>query len=580
MKIRSAAPRRVFSVLGVLSLIFTISTLPMPLVLAQQDASAQQAATAPQPPAQRAADAQLAPLPLSPIEKAEKDRTALRLSLKDITKLALQNNLNIAIQDTNEQLYQQRIIQAYGPYDPTITVGLGVRSTKSPNTRQDTKSTAGNFNKTDFANWNSSITQNFKTGGGISASYNSSRNDNNQLFSLFTPQYNSSLSLNFTQPLRRDFRIDQYRGTIKLANLDIKINDSKFKQSVAQTISTIQGQYWDLVGAIRNYEIKREAVKLAQITLRDNKKKVEIGTAAPITVTEALATMAQRQVDLISAEEIIYNSENALRALISNDRNAEIWHKVIIPTETPDFKEYKVDLDVAIDTALKNRPELEQVDLSLQGYDISQRMSENMQKWRVDLTGGFGTTGVAGPQSYTTDPITGLQKILIDPNLVGGIGNANKLLFSGGYINWAVGFSIQIPLRNRTVDAQLAQIKIQRRQQLMTRKNAEQQIQVDIRNAVQKIETNRQQVETAKIARQLTQEQLDGEEKRFQAGLSQNFQVLTRQNDLTAAQGVELQALIAYKKSIITLQQAMYTLLEANDFEIAKTSSDNVPNLK
>lgn len=569
MTIRSAAPRRVFTVLGVLSLMLTISTLPSPGVLAQQATSAQQAA-----------DAQMAPLPLSPVEKAQKDGTALPLSLKDITKLALQNNLNIAIQDTNEQIYQQKIIQAYGPYDPTITVGLGVRSTKSPNTRQDTKSTAGNFNKTDFANWNSSITQNFKTGGGISASYNSSRNDNNQLFSLFTPQYNSSLSLNFTQPLRRDFRIDQYRGTIKLANLDIKVNDSKFKQSVAQTISTIQGQYWDLVGAIRNYAIKREAVKLAQITLRDNKKKVEIGTAAPITVTEALATMAQRQVDLISAEEIIYNSENALRALISNDRNAEIWHKVIIPTETPDFKEYKVDLDVAIDTALKNRPELEQVDLSLQGYDISQRMSENMQKWRFDLAGSFGTTGVAGPQSYTTDPLTGQQKILIDPNLVGGIGNANKLLFSGGYINWAVGFNIQIPLRNRTVDAQLAQIKIQKRQQLMTRKNTEQQIQVDIRNAVQRIETNRQQVETARLSRQLTQEQLDGEEKRFQAGLSQNFLVLSRQNDLTAAQGVELQALIAYKKSIITLQQAMYTLLEANDFEIAKTSSDNVPNLK
>jgi len=575
MTIRSAAPRRVLTVLGVLSLIFTISNLPSPGVLAQQATSAQQAAAT-----QQAADAQMAPLPLSPVEKAQKDGTALPLSLKDITKLALQNNLNIAIQDTNEQIYQQKIIQAYGPYDPTITVGLGVRSTKSPNTRQDTKSTAGNFNKTDFANWNSSITQNFKTGGGISASYNSSRNDNNQLFSLFTPQYNSSLSLNFTQPLRRDFRIDQYRGTIKLANLDIKINDSKFKQSVAQTISTIQGQYWDLVGAIRNYEIKREAVKLAQITLRDNKKKVEIGTAAPITVTEALATMAQRQVDLISAEETIYNAENGLRALISNDRNAEIWHKVIIPTETPDFKEYKVDLDVAIDTALKNRPELEQVDLSLQEYDISQRMSENMQKWRFDLTGSFGTNGVAGPQSYTTDPLTGQQKILIDPNLVGGIGNANKLLFSGGYINWAVGFNIQIPLRNRTVDAQLAQIKIQKRQQLMTRKNTEQQIQVDIRNAVQRIETNRQQVETAKLSRQLTQEQLDGEEKRFQAGLSQNFLVLSRQNDLTAAQGVELQALIAYKKSIITLQQSMYTLLEANDFEIAKTSSDNVPNLK
>jgi len=39
--------------------------------------------------------------------------------------------------------------------------------------------------------------------------------------------------------------------------------------------------------------------------------------------------------------------------LISNDRNAEIWHKVVVPTETPEFKEYTIDLTTAIDTALR-----------------------------------------------------------------------------------------------------------------------------------------------------------------------------------------------------------------------------------
>ncbi len=573
----SASPRRVLLALGILGVILTTLTFNQ-VVLPAQDPAAPKAPATQQAPSAPAEDSQLAPPPLSPVEKAEKDGTALRLSLKDLTKLALQNNLDIAISDTNEALYQQKVVQAFGPYDPTLTLRLDADSAKSANTRLETASTLGNFNSNDTAYWNASFQQAVRTGGVFQAQWNTRRTDNNQAFSLFTPQYTATTSFSFTQPLRRNRKIDQYRSAIRLANLDIKINDSKFKQKVVETIASIQSQYWDLVSAIRNYDIKRSSVALAQVQLRDNKRKVDVGTLAPIGVTEAQATVAQREVDMITAEETINQAENALRALISNDRNAEIWHKVVIPTESPDFKEYKVELDSAIDTALKNRPELEQFDMSLKQSDINLEKSENDKKWQFDLTGGFGTVGVSGPQSYRTDN-SGTVIPQVPLNLIGGVGNAYKTVFTGGFTNWAVQFQVQIPLRNRGVEAQLAQVKIQRRQTLMQRKSTEQQVQVDVRNAVSRLETSRKQVQTAGVARQLAKEQLDGEEKRFQAGLSQNYLVLQRQNDLSSAQFTELQALITYKKSIINLQKAIYTLLEENDFEIAKGSSGNVPNL-
>jgi outer membrane protein len=510
---------------------------------------------------------QLPPLPESPIERAEQDGTALHISLRDLTKLALQNNLDIAISDTNEELYQQRVMQAYGPYDPALTIGLGVQSTKRPNTNLTNRSTAGNFNKTDFANWNFQFVQNIPTGGGITATYNNSRSDTNQQFALFSPQYNSSLSVQITQPLIRNFRIDQIRSTIKLANLDTKLNDSQFKQTVTTTIGTIQGMYWDLVGAIQDFQNKRDSVNLARISLDNNTKEVEIGVLAPISITEAKAEMASREVDMIASREAILVAENNLRAVISPDRNAEVWHKVIVPTDTPAFTEYKVDLDHAIDSALRNRPELDQYSIQLEANGINYKLDQNQKKWQVDLVGSFGTVGVAGPQGF--DPLTGQP--LIDPNLIGGIGNANKLLFSGGFVNWFAGFNLQIPLRNRSLSAQLGQLKVQREQLLMNRKNTEQKIVVQVRNAIQDLDTNKQRVETAKVALELAQEQLVGETKRFQAGMSQNFLVLQRQQDLSTAQGTQLQALIAYKKSIIALQQAMYTLLESNDFQIAKS---------
>jgi HAE1 family hydrophobic/amphiphilic exporter-1 len=512
---------------------------------------------------------------VSPIEKAEKDGTAIRMSLKDLTKLALQNNLDIAISDTNEELVQQRVLATFGPYDPYVTAGLGYQSSKRANTNLATATTQGIANTSNQAYWNFGYSQAFRTGTSFIVNWNTNRADTNQAFALFTPQYNAAFNASFTQHLLQNFKIDANRTQIKIANLNLKVNDSQFKQQVSTTIAGIQGVYWDLVGAIRQYEIARQAVELAQVTLRNNTKMVEIGTAAPISITEARASVASREGDLISAEQGILQVENTLRAKISNDRNAEIWRKVIVPTDAPEFKEYKVSLDDAIDTALKNRPELEQVDLNVKQTELNYDLYANMKKWQFDLVGGLGSTGTAGPQSYGPN-----GQPTINPELVGGMGTSYKNIFTGGFINWSVGFQVTIPLKNHNVESQMAQYQIQKRQYLMSRKNTEQQVQVDVRNAVQALETNNKRVIQARLARELSAEQLDGEQKRFQAGLSQNFLVLQRQNDLSNAQFSELQSLITYRKSIIALQQSMYTLLESNDFEIAKSGAEHVPALK
>ncbi len=520
----------------------------------------------------------LPPLPESPMEKAEKDGTVLRLNLRDIAKLAIQYNLDLAISDLNEELKKQEIVKAHGAYDPTLSANVGLFSQKAANTNLSTISLQGKYNKFDVGYWNFQFKQNIKTGGNLTAVFNSNKSDSNQSFFIFNPQYNAATTVTFVQPLLRGFRIDQNRGNILLADVNLKISDSQSRQKVVDTIAQILGQYWDLVGAMRDYEIKRESMRLAQVTLRDNQRRMEIGTGTSLAVTEARATVAQREVDLTTVEELIMIAENIGRAAISNDRRSEIWGKFIVPADAPDYQEFTIDLEDATETALKNRMELQQIDLNLRGNDIYQRMGESYRKWQVDLTASFGTSAVAGPQSLIIDPLTGTSQITIAPELVGGMGHAYKLLFTGGFTNWMVGFNLQIPLGNKNVDSQLAQVKIDSRQQLMRRKNTEQQIRVEVRNAYQKMETSRKQIDTAKVSLELAKKQLWGEERRLQSGASQTFLVLQRQNEYSAAQGTELQALIAYKKSIIALQRAMNTLLESNGFELAQARP--APTLK
>ena len=495
-------------------------------------------------------------IPISSIERAEKDGTAYHISLKDLTKLALQNNLDIAISDTNEQLYQDKIIQAHGPYDPAFSFTLGSRSTTQPNSNLNNATSQGSASNTRLDTWNVQFNQNVSTGGAIVASLNSNRTDTNQVFALFSPQYNTTSSIQFTQPLLRNRQIDQNRGTIKLANLDLKINDTQFKLTVTNTIATIQGVYWDLAYAIRNYNIVRESVKLAQVTVDQNREKVRIGTMSDMDVTVAQASVASRLVDLVSAQQTINVAENNLRSTISSDRKSEIWQKVIVPTDSTDFVDHKAELESSLDTALKNRPELQQYDLQMQENDISYAVNRSLKKWQLDAVGSFGTAGIN-----------------VDNGVVGGVGTAYETLFTKGFKNWFVGFNIQIPLRNRSLEGQLGQLKVQKSQLLMNRKSQEQKIAVQIRNAVDDLESNKQKVEAAKVARQLAEAQLDAENKRFNVGMSQNFLVLQRQTDLSTAQGAELQALVAYKKSLITLQQDMFTLLESSDFEIVESGS-------
>ncbi|NLV30988.1 MAG: TolC family protein, partial [Acidobacteria bacterium] len=240
MKVCSAAAKRALSILGMLALVLASTTLSSPGVIAQEPASpAGEASTG------SGAD-ELPPLPLSPIETAQRDGTALPLSLKDLTKLALEQNLDIAISDTNEQLRQQAILQQHGSYDPQLTAQVGFNSRKNANTTQYDRSTES-FNKNDNASWNFTFRQPVKTGGTLQATWNSSRSESNSTAMVFNPNYQSSWSVQFSQPLWRNLRIDSNRANLKLANLDLTLTDSEFKQKVTDTISNIQTAYWDLV---------------------------------------------------------------------------------------------------------------------------------------------------------------------------------------------------------------------------------------------------------------------------------------------------------------------------------------------
>ncbi len=563
-----------FSILTILAITLILTSVPSWGAIGQDQQVQAQAAQQPaqQPPAQTATmpDIKVPVVSLDgPIQRAEKDGTALRLSLRDTIKMALQANLDIAIADTNEDKLTQSLQSARAAYAPTMSGRFSWNSSRSLNFN------AYDASKTSIVSslshqWSTSIQQAVPVGGSFSFQLQGGRSDSTRGNLLANPSYSSGYSLSYTQNLLRDFRIDSNRNGIKVANLNLKANDSQFKQSVSQVVQSVESAYWDLVSAIGAYDIAKSAVLSARLSVEQNTKKRDIGTIAPIDVVSSLSQQANREVQLLSQEDGIQRAENSLRTLISKDRSADIWGQTIVPTDQPEVAEFTMDLSTAIQTALKNSPTLEQADINLQITDMQLALNRNAKKWGLSVTGSLSGASSGVPDNNPNYPA----------KLWGGLGTSYLYMFNTTPPSWSFSVNLNIPISHMATDAQLATTRINRDNQIMQRVKSEQSIIVSVRNALQQLNTARRQIDTADIGVQLAQAQLDAEQKRLEAGLSQNFQVLQAQDNLSSAKNSALTSRINYRKAILNLQQAMFTLLDASNIDVGGIGKTKLSTFK
>lgn len=513
------------------------------------------------------------------VDRLRSEGAFLEMSLNDAIRLALTNNLELEIENYNEDINRMRVFGTKGFYDPVLSFSLGWNSAERPNT--SILDAGQGIPTTINKNWtfNTQVDQNVVGGGALNLSFNNQRSSTNRSFTFINPQYGSSFAAQFTQPLWRGFRQTQTERQLKIYNLDLEISDSQFKQRVSEIIQRVENQYWELVYAIENYEARRRSLGLAIVQFRNNEKRVEIGVMAPIEITSSRAEVASREQEMIQSEVQIINAQNSLRSLLAPDPRASLWSMSIIPTEQPEAQELRIGLNEAIETALARRPELEQIHFQMEQNEVDRRYFRKNGKPAVNLRLGVTSTGtsgqVLGTRTIDQDgdgvPETTIPGVpLEDHPFYGNFSDAWGQSFGFDYLTYIAAVDVEIPLRNRSNEAQLAQVSINERQLNSRLRSQQQAIMVDVRNAFEEILTRRKSLEAARVARELTEEQLEGENKRFEAGLSTNFEVLRYQRDLANAQVQELRAMIDYQIALTALQTATFTIIDENDILTAR----------
>jgi len=519
------------------------------------------------------------------------------MTLQDAVALALQNNLDIEQFRQGVQVAQYSLFSFRGAYDITSTSDVNYNSQTIPVATIFSGGGATGSLTQNTINWNFTTFQNLqKTGGFWEVDFTNSRLNTTSSAATLTSQYLPTLTFRFTQPLMRNLSIDANRHNILVAQRQLDLTDSQFRQRVIEIINAVQDAYWELYYAIRAEAIARNTVELARVQLENNRRQVEAGTAAPIDLRSTEAALETDKGNVIIALQGITTAENNLKNLLLKNPDDKLWNAPITPTDKPQFNQPVVSLDEARAQALKNRPELEQLKLQSEQKDLDIKYFRNQTKPQVDFTGFYSNTGLAGTPSallsqsggfsaLDTGLISNLNLALAASNLppfnptapsggmvpsqfVGGYGQALRDLFGFQYHSFQFGVHFSFPWRNRTAEGNLGQALAQSRQlDAQLRKELE-QVQVDVRNALQNVVATKQRWEAAQAGRIAAEAQLAGENEKFRAGLSTNFFVLQRQNDLAVAEGTEARAAADYSKALADLQRFTGTTLVNNNVQV------------
>jgi outer membrane protein len=495
----------------------------------------------------------------------------LPLTMGDLINLILQNNLDVGV-DRLSPLSSQYLIEAtYRQFEPTLTL----QATMNRNTTPATTILSGAANPTSLSGaYTVGFSQSLTTGTNVAIDATMNRNSSNSTFSTLNPSWQGTLRYSFTQHLMRDFGRLTNTRSIRVAQNNQKISETQFERQLIDLVAQAQRSYWDLVFSAEDIKVKQRSVDLAQKTFSDNRIQVEIGTLAPIDLVQAESEVATRNVQFITSTYTEVQTQDQVKKLITSQGDPGTVLAKLMPVQgvrKPDASDV-LPVEEAIKIALENRPEIRQFQLDLENKSIDLEYTKNQLLPTLDLIASYTQTGVAGTEAPRTGTVFN-PPAPVNQELIGGLGNAFNQLFGYNYTGYSVGFSLQIPLRNRAAQGDNARAATEKRIAENRITAQAQQIALEVRNALTQVDMNKARIEAATKARELAERRLDAEQKKFDLGASTIRFVLEEQRNLAQAQTDELQSLVNYTKSLVDVDRATGMTLKKNNIEIEKTLS-------
>jgi outer membrane protein TolC len=536
------------------------------------------------------------------IEQMVKDGK-LSISLQDAVDLALQNNLSIVIERYVPWIAEANILRtlsggsplsgsvnalATSPtlsFDPQVTSLFSMDEKTIPVNNPLTAGTGGSASFGTFSTLNThtavgdlQYSQGFHTGTSFSASFDNTRGSSSSTATFFDPFVQSNFVFVASQQLLNGFGLLANEHFIRIAKVNKSIADQTLVQQVITSITAVGNAYWELVFARGNVDVAREEIALADKTYNDNKKQVDVGTLAPLEIVQAEAQVATAQQALIVAQTTVLQDQLTLLNLIAKDPNSPALRTVeIIPTDTADVappEVEKIPLEDLIKEASTKRPDVLQAGLQIKGDDINVRATKNALLPTLTLSGEYATEGLAGnSRQQTCTPVPPAVTCTPPPLIFTGLATSLNQQFTAAYPEYNAQISLTIPIRNRAAQANNIIATLTERSDQANYQQVVNNAAIDVHNAQITLEQARITLAAAVKTRDLDQQTLDAEQKKYQVGASTLFNIVSDQNTLAAAESAEVRARVNLVEGKVNFDRAMARTLEVYSISIADAKS-------
>ncbi len=482
-----------------------------------------------------------------------KGEGVLELSLQDCILKAVKNNLTLKAELLTPEISDWNVRIASEKFFPSLSVNYNEQNTR---TASYSFLEASDVVVTKQNDYTLQLTQNIPTGGSFSVSLYNYVNDSNRSFQTINPRFGSTLRMSFNQPLLKDFGLKFGRREIIIASYNKEITEENFQKTLEDIIFNVEVAYWNLVYSRENLKVRQQSLKLARELLEKNKAEIEAGTLPPIELLAAESEVSTREADIIEAEALVKSYEDQLKTVINllaeigNAKNIQI-----IPIDSPSLEKREISYEEALNIALQKRPDLHALRVDIKNKEFNLSYSKNQLLPDLRFQFSYWSPGISGDQLIylNNNPLTGT----IIGKIPGKKSDALKDALNSKFKNWAMGLTLTLPISNVITRANYAQAWLSLEQARLRIKAQEQQIDLEISNAVRAVETNYQRAKAYRAARELAEKKLEAELEKFKVGMSTNYLVLQYQRDLANAQTMELKALIDYNISLANLDRVM-----------------------
>lgn len=459
-------------------------------------------------------------------------------------------------------------------YDPAFIASVGAQHQTTPLANQRIYGVPLLQLNTGQANFG--VAQAFATGSSVSFEFNNNRQTTNSPFFNLSPALGSMYRFSFQQQLLSGFGFGPNLRYLRIAKNNKKISDIAFKDQVIATVTQIENIYWDLVNAYQQSQVNEQSVAFAQQSLDNAKKQLQLESVPAMDVMRAEAEVSKRDQDLTVARTSLQLQELLMKNAITKSLDDPLLESVpVVPTDTLQSEQIAAlnqSVQELIQEALNDRPELAESDVDLINRQISRRAARNALLPSLSLVTFYGGSGLAGP----LNPGYSVPGVPNSSNVPTDFSGALANAFNNTAPDYYVGFNLNIPVRNRVAKADQYRSELEYRQAELRREELRKQIRIEVRNAEYALEQTAARVQAARKARDLAQRTFEITQKEQTLGAGSTYQTMTAQRDLALAELDLVTAMTVYEKAKVEVDRATGSTLEHNGIRIEEALQGNL----